>query len=616
MNDITKRVIRGDRHPHYDRTVKLQQLYYAYAEGGEGMDEIIKSLRHNESELASKARLRLSKFRTGSVISKSETQLKRVFRLDKNKDEIKKISNNSEQSDVHSEIASKLLRFGSDGSGLLEYTENQALLLNKTDPNAIQWTRYNPTLKEFEPEVFNSDNVLWVTKYKSEIVEAVLARADVYSYMSADSIISPNKKSVGKIKHETINYYYTFSKNKAGVTLEVAVKVEKQAEIDGYYTEKFQDVEPEIETINGNKYHVYTYAMGSDVMPLTQYGYILDQSKGSNGKVYVSWYHEAIEILHELVDVGSMFDVTVYAHTFPKLFTRFEPCDATSEDGQECVGGRYELSKKTCTTCKGTGKKTHNSGLDRIEVAVPEFVKENGIIALSDYAHYVTPPIDILHEQKTIVDAAPSKFAECVFGIDIANRPNNETATANQNFYDTAHDVLFEFSKSPSSVYLHCIDVIASSLGIPSDTYKAELQYSKDFHLQTEQELLALRQTAVNAGATPETLRNIDMRILVKQNKSNSHYLSTQAVMRKFLPFSSVSEDIKAAELLGLPDTDPNKVLYFNYNQITEDIMQYEQAFNISTYKKQKEIVEKYTNIYVEKAKASMDILNVTDETI
>ena len=611
MNDITKRVIRGDRHSCYARTVELQELYYAYAEGGEGMKDIIKSLRQSEPEEAAKARLRQSKFRTGAVISKSETQLKRVFRLDKNKNEIKEIENGSEKKDVHSEIASKLMRFGSDGSGLLEYTENQALLLNKVDPNAIQWTKYNPNTNQFEPEIFHSDKCLWVSKYKSEIIEAVLTRSDVYSYMLED--VNQGK---GKVKSETIDYYYTFIKEDGKVELEVAVKVIKEANEKGYYTDTFCELEPEEEMINNNKYYVYTYQMGGDFLPLTQYGYILDQKKHSNGNVYVSWYHDAIEILHELVDVGSMFDVTVYSHTFPKLFTRYDPCDASDDRGNECKGGRYEMSNEPCKVCKGSGKKSHLSGLDQIEVAVPEFIKENGIIALSDYAHYVTPPIDILTEQKSIVDAAPSKFAECVFGIDIANRPNNETATANQNFYDTAHDVLFEFSKSPTSVYLHCIDVIASALGISADTYKAELQYSKDFHLQTEQELLALRNTAVQAGANPETLRNIDMRILVKQNKSNSHYLSTQAIMRKFLPFSSVSEDIKATELMNLADTDPNKVLYFNYNQITEDIMQLEPSFNIKSYEQQKDIVQKYTQIYIDKAKSSMDLTSITDETL
>lgn len=589
MKDITKLVILGKRHPYYNRTVDLAKDYYAYAEGGKDMDKMITEMRKSEDEEQDKTRVRISQFRTGRAISKIATQFKRVFRMDKAKFSVSKPDDSEAQ---HDGLAKYISSFGSKGETLIQDVEAKALYYNIIDPNVIQWNKWNGMDDTFEPFVFSSENCYYYEMKKGMINVAVLL-----AYMTKEVVVKE------QIKAYDLEVYHTFEGQELSLTLEYIAELEDKTQ---FYSTSFVDEEgntlaPEQTNINGNTYYTYTYSMGYKELPLMQYGYKLDaQTKGAT---YVSFYEEGVSVLKEMVNTGSQKDVTQYAHTYPKIVQMYHPCDYIPlNSADKCVGGVLALTNHICPSCKGTGEKAHNSGLDIIKVKAPDS-KDEAYIKPNEFAGYINAPIDILEVQIEELKRLNVAFSEAIFGVDLSNRPNNETATANQNYFDTAYDVLYDFTKSPKHAFVLSVRQIANQLDINPETYRTSIVYSNDFNLDTEHQLLLQRKTAVEAGATPETLQSIDDRILRKQNRNNPEFVRVQQAMRKFLPFSSMSEELKRQEIANLPDSDYNKVLFTNFNQITNDIIESNKSFVMMSYEKQKETVKEVTQTYIDMIK-------------
>ena len=94
------------------------------------------------------------------------------------------------------------------------------------------------------------------------------------------------------------------------------------------------------------------------------------------------------------------------------------------------------------------------------------------------------------------------------------------------------------------------------------------------------------------AGASPEVIENINKRIVVKQNRTDSSYMSVYNAMRKFEPFSNLTPELKQNIVLSLPDSSPQKALLLNFKEITEDIVANEPAFLLLDYNRQKQIIK------------------------
>lgn len=597
MNTITKSVILGQRHANYNRTVDLAKDYYAYLEGGEDMAAKIKALRKQENKEQEDIRIRVAQFRTGRAIGKIATQFQRVFRMDKEKFSVTKANDEQQAQET---LLPYLSNFGKDGETLIQDVESKAMYYNLLDPNAIQWNKWNPNGQVFEPFMFSSENALYYEKTKGLITKAVLK-----AFMSKQAIKG------NELKTYNLELFYTFE----GSSLNISIKFDKELEtLTSFYSTEFVDengnpLEYEQTKIGDDVYFTYTYEMNYTELPLVQYGYIKDVQ--TRGETFVSLYHKGVPVLDELINTGSQKDVTQYNHTFPKLVQLYHPCDfIDGNTADQCRNGVMNISKETCPACHGTGQKTHDSGLDVIQLQAPES-KDDAFIKPNEYAGYINAPIDILNVQISEVDKLFVTFSEAIFGVDLSNRPNNETATANQNYFDTAYDVLYDFTKSPVHVFVFTVRHIASQLGIDDSQYKTNLVYSSNFNLDTLHQLLLQRKIAVEAGATPETLQAIDDKILMKQNRNNPAFVKMQQAMRKFLPFGSLSEDMKMIEIANLPNSNPDKVLFMKFNQITNDIMNNEKSFVLYSYDKQKAIVEQYTQKYVEQAQQSTELTAV-----
>jgi hypothetical protein len=159
---------------------------------------------------------------------------------------------------------------------------------------------------------------------------------------------------------------------------------------------------------------------------------------------------------------------------------------------------------------------------------------------------------------------------------------------------------MFEFTKSPAKMFTFTVDIMAQSLGITD--IETKLLYTNEYDLESEDYLIQLLKLAKEAGASPEVIENINKRIVVKQNRTDSSYMSVYNAMRKFEPFSNLTPELKQNIVLSLPDSSPQKALLLNFKEITEDIVANEPAFLLLDYNRQKQIIQERAEMFASMA--------------
>ena len=115
------------------------------------------------------------------------------------------------------------------------------------------------------------------------------------------------------------------------------------------------------------------------------------------------------------------------------------------------------------------------------------------------------------------------------------------------------------------------IDVMTNVTGL--ENVKRSLEYSNEYDLESLDYLLNMLKLAKEADASIEVQENLNKRIITKQNRSDSVYMNVYNQVRKFEPFAHLNSQLKANIILTLPDSSPQKALFLNFKQITEDII-------------------------------------------
>jgi hypothetical protein len=217
------------------------------------------------------------------------------------------------------------------------------------------------------------------------------------------------------------------------------------------------------------------------------------------------------------------------------------------------------------------------------------------------------------------VDRAAPKISEAVFSIDISFQHNGtKTATEIKNYRGTAQDVLFEFTKSPTKLFLFNLDIMARYLGI-TEGLNTDIVYSNQFDLESETELLTMLGMAKESGAAPEVVENINKRIVKKQNRTDSAYMNVYNSMRKFEPFGNIPKEIKAMIVAELPNSSLQKSLYLNFKEISEYIIANNPAFLMLSYDAQKAIIDGLAQRFADQysqdnSVTRLDDFRITDE--
>ncbi len=600
MNKNLEKCIEGYTHKHYDYTCELAH-FYSQIVTGEGYGELIVNYKPRETDQQKIQRVEITQNRTKSIAGKIEGFFKRVFRADKLAFDI---SHQDEQESL--KIGQFTANYGDDGQNLLHWCEESALYYNNIDPNAFYWVQHERIneVDTFNPFVFAAHEVLDYKIYKGAIVKCCTKLIDVVSYQKE-----------GTTYHKNICVYYYFNSEGLEMAIEIDAEVQQYSDFYEQFTDDDGFFFGELETVNEKTFIVTFEPSEIESLPITRMGYLHD--KKTEKKTYVSFWDSATEEYKQLVNRGSEYDLSLTLHAFLQKVQYYTPCDYQDESHSICQGGILHPSGHTCPSCSGSGKKVHTTSQDVIEVQLPSEDGENISISPKDFVFYVDVPFDIVKQQKEDVSQYTPKITEAVFGVDISHQQGAmATATQIQNYYDTAQDAMFEFTKSPQRLFTFTVDIMAQSLEVQD--LETKLLYTNEYDLESEEYLMQLLKLAKEAGASPEVIENINKRIVVKQNRTDSSYMTIYNIMRKFEPFSNITPDLKANIVLQLPDSSPQKALLLNFKEITEDIVANEPAFLLLDYNQQKDIIKAKAQAFAEMATAQNSVreirgFNITD---
>jgi hypothetical protein len=574
MEKKLKKVIEGYCHKYYHHVCKLAH-FYSQIVTGVGYGELIVNYKPRESEAQKIQRVEITQNRTKSIAGKIEGFFKRVFRADKLAMDI-----NIQDEQESANMGRILANYGHDGESLINWCEESALFYNNTDPNAFYWVQHSRVdeVDYFNPYIFKSHEVKDYKIEKGAVQYCVTNLTETVGYMK-------NRKQHEKV----INIFYYFDAKKT----QTAIQLDQDIVEHSTFYEQFKNEDGEfvgtIDEVNEKTYLVIEQENEFEKIPITRIGYSHD--KETNKKTYVSFWDSATEEYKQLVNRGSEYDLSLTLHAFLQKIQYYTPCDYQDESHSICNGGILHPNGMTCPSCSGSGKKVHTSSQDVIEVQLPSEDGENNItVTPKDFVFYVDIPFDIVKQQKEDVQEYTPKITEAVFGVDISYQQTAmATATQITNYYDTAQDAMYEFTKSPQKMFYFTVDYISTIMGI--DDIETRILYTNEYDLESEEYLIELLKKSKEAGASPEVIENINKRIVIKQNRTDSSYMSVYNAMRKFEPFSNIQPDLKANIVLSLPDSSLQKALLLNFKEITEDIVANEPAFLLLDYNQQKDIV-------------------------
>ena len=594
MNSKTVDVIQGYRHKDYDYNVALAHFYRQIVTG-EGYGELIVNYKRRETDEQKKQRVKITHVRTKSISNKIEGFFKRTFRADKIKFDI-----SHDNDDTKARVGQYIDNYGNDGESLLVWSESTALFYNGLDPNAFYWVKHKSIdgVDSFEPFVFSSNQVLDY-RIKNGLIEYCVCRLH-------HTVTITKGKDLYK---EEIELYYTFTKEGLEIAIEVNDDIQNNSDFLQMFTDESGELMGEKQNVKDKTYLVIFEPSDIDNIPVSRMGY--NHDKKTDMRTYVSYWDGATERFKILVADGSVFDVSKALHGFPQKYQYDTPCNFQDELMHTCSGGTLRPSGKECPSCGGSGMKVHNSEQDVILIPLP--TEDNPIVVMpKDLAAYAEEPFKFMEMQKALIKEATPLITESIFGVDISHQQNtNATATQVSNYYDTAQDTLFDFTKAPRRLFLFTVDIIAKSLGI--EGLGAALEYTNRYDLESEDFLITLLGKAKVAGAGTSVIDNILARLAVKQNRTASSKVNVFEAIRQFIPFSNVPEKILESLILSLPDSSVQKALYLNSKEIATEISNTMPTFLTMAYDAQKNIVEGKAMDFAQKAVSTNSVRGISE---
>lgn len=588
MNDLTIRVAKGYKHKHYDHVVEV----YEFAEKivtGDDYGELVINYKPRETDLQKEQRVRITQNRAKSVSGKIRGFFKRPFRADKLMFEV-----SHQDKEKEPILVKHSTNYGKDGQTALQYCEETALFYNDIDPNAVYWVRESVKNGEsyFEPVFFGSEQVKDYQIKKGK-----------FEYCICHS--SETAQLKGEFKELATFYYFDIK----GLTFSIELISELQQ--DGFY-EKYAigSEEPIITNVDNKSFISFFYANSAKQVPVSRVGYNYDSATELD--TFVTFWDNASELYKMFINRGSEYDLSLVLHAFLQKINYYVPCDYRDDKMHACKGGTMQPSGAKCPSCGGSGMKVATSSQDVIYLKMPS---EEDTIAIkpSDLVHYVNMPLDIVKLQKEEIAEFPAAICEAVLGVNLSvQQSDNPTATQVRNYYDTAQDALFEFTKAPRKMFLFTMQIIAECLGI-DEGMNVALEYPNEYNLESLQELLSNLKLAKEAGATPSVIDNLSERILYKQNRSNKAFLDVYKKAKLFEPFAGLSSTLRDAIVLQLTDSNLQKALALNFKEIIDDIYLNEPDFVNLGYKAQKELIDAKAKVFSDKLIAANSVGGIND---
>lgn len=307
-------------------------------------------------------------------------------------------------------------------------------------------------------------------------------------------------------------------------------------------------------------FEVRVFEQRSSRVPAFRLGYKRDAH--TNGRTMVNLWHAAYWHLRRLVKLGRENDLSYVLHAFLQKFSYVGKCPAMG-----CNGGRL-AADDICGTCKGSGKMTHTTASDNIELTLPA-QPEKAMFDLAKMVHYATVPTDILGIQDKKIDETIKAAFQAVYNSDIfVVNTSAETATGKRIDMQSVYDALQDAASWWSAAYMDSGYIIASYHDLWAKELAIIHRFPRDFRFDTASDLILKLKEARDIPGTEAYKIALTHSLNVQQFQDDPFQLRRVQTMTRFDPFVGKTDDtIMSIFSQGLT-TKFNKVLWSNMPEV------------------------------------------------
>lgn len=599
---LTERLFRvaadDFKHQDYKRTLDVAK-WCKQVNTGDDQKEILIQYRVNESDKQKEQRYRVYNSRTPQVCNKVKALYNEVHRSD---DVIDNIKYDGEGDESKAKVET-LTEYTDKFDGLKSarsYLTRRNKYYNFFDPNA--WI-----VVEFEGD--GPDRVIYPFEVSSKQAFDFHIERGVLQYLTAciERTFKDDKNQ------PVINKRYTLYAKTINIDL-IEVPPNRAKIKDWVDPEGYTIIKQKNSALVLKEFFFKIYRTENKYCPAARFGFMEDVE--TDCRTCISPLHLSEKSIQRLIWRTSTLDISHACHGFYKMMMYTERCNHREIiEGNEYPCDNGYIGANPCRACKGTGKRMHVSDQDVVMYLIDQGNNTGQLPPLSNFIHYATISTDLIQEQKQEVEDAINDSLSTIFNENIFDKSIlANTATGIHYNWRSVNNRLMDYADHDAELYTYIVKTIAMIQSI-DEGLEVEYGYSSDFKLESIQELLTERQTAVTSNTPAEIIKSIDLKVLSKQHRDNPEYVAKFKVKDMFKPLRTKQMEERIMILESLPEYHPMKILNQYHDEIFDTIFAVRPNFAEIPYLKQKQIVEQEVQrvIEVERSLREANTLNFNE---
>lgn len=559
----------GYRHENYERVCKLAETYEAFSTGDD-LNDYLRKFASRETDEAFTERKKITIEICSSIVSNLTHIYYRVPRSNG-----VKLNWKIDDTGKRDIFETALTGFYRDGFNA--WMDQKIKDQIELDPNAwivIEFVPSDPTKQLGQsvyqpyPYIVDSESAIDY-KYNNAILEYLIDLKEVST---------KNKEGVKK----EVERYTIYTKEGAVIVAELPDNYKYQ-EIDFSNAEVF----PEHFNIGTKSYEVIVpLAYNLPYVPARCVGYLADKS--TKGETYVNMYDSVVPFLEKMLKVNSELDITMCKHAHMQKIQYVRKC--TNTGCSACDDGVYRVDDHICPICKGRGyMDVTTGGLEYIYFPLPETKDE--MIDLNNVVNYIGVPIEVATFQSEYLDKMIEMCKKVMYNSDIFSKEQiSDTATAKVLEMENVYDTLYPYALNYAKLYEFCLKTSSYILEVDKETVITSA-VNKDFKLMSKADLIAMLQSASQAGANESVISAINDEITYSFYGEGDEY-KRRKLIEKLLPFQNKTREQQTLILSQLPKDNPYYIGYVFGNEIINELSQTITGFYDLNFEKQKQLFD------------------------
>lgn len=591
-------VVSKKKHQDYERVCTLRNKYYKPLFTGENITPLLKQFNLREDDLLFKQRLALTQAVTPAICNTLISPQRKV-------PSVKPVVNTAEYKNKDASREAKLWDEIQNFYGNKDvdfYLNEKFITLGNIDPNAFILTTFeNFDNRYSKADVFATEiscEDAWNFQYQNNQLQWLLVHKEI-KYNLVD------KDKDGNLKTKKGHYFILYIDNdqieftqiniagnenlpeKVLSNLDQSPIDPAQTEIAGEYL--YRASKDEV-------YRVKFYEQKSDMVQAFRVGYLPDLH--TDGRTKVSFIHPALPFLLKSVKQVSEFDLTSSLVAFPRTFSyqpkcNFNGCNlGSSPDG------------KTCTSCEGSGLlKLHTNVQDHVSLALPR--DPNLMLDLSKIALILGFPVDSVKWMEEYCDKLSAQCLSACYNSDrFTTNSFSKTATGEMIDMQSVYDALQPLSEHYSFARVSIIRLIATFTDLNGDKNNPLIvvhRFPRNFKFDSLSDLLERLKIVNDSNGSEAIKREINNQVTEYLYMDNPVALKEIRTRQQFNPFEGKSEDTIRFNISNGLVTTYNKILWSENKAILSKAEEADANFYNLTDKKQREIVDKIVQEFIEK---------------